>query len=893
MNGEHTQEKQALPGERRSSRARGTIAFLTNTMSDDTGQALWVGATAAAKDLDLNLITFPGRCLADPRDFQAQANILYHLVSPYSANGMMSWASSISTYVTFDENRTFHEHYHPLPVVPFGGSVDGFPCLLIDGYTGMRSAITHLIETHGCRQIAFIRGPEGHSQAQERYRAYIETLKAHGLPVDSRLITTPHHWDAQSGKEAMLLLLDERKLRPQIDLRAIAAASDVLLIGALLVLHNRGIEIPEDVRAVGFNNSTQGHVHTPPLTSVAAPFHETAYQGAEMLAEMLADKPVCAKMLVPQLVIRQSCGCVDPAVAQAATTASGESRDATLSSLLASRREEILSAMAQAVGDSSAGLDAGWAARLLDGFDGDLQSETPGLFLRELNAILRQVAARDGDASAWHNVISALRQQTASHLGGMVPRQAEDLWQQARVLISGAAERAHAHRVIRAAERAQVLRDIGAALITIFDLSGLMNMLATSLPQLGIPSCYLSLYEDPQPYRYPQPAPEYSRLVLGYNEHGRTSLEPEGRRFPTRQLMPEGLLPQDRQFCFVVEPLYFQQDQIGFVLLEQGPPEGALYETLRGQISSALKGALLLQEQQRAEQALLKERDTLQTLVAQIRQSAQNVALASEEIRNSSTQMATVTEEQASAVNQITATIQEIKTSAQQVTPRAQDVAASAGQANEAAHRGIQVVQDATLGMNVIQQKVKTLAENIQALSEQAQQIGKIIDTVSDVAQQSNILALNAAIEAAHAGELGARFRVVADEVKNLAGQSRQAARQVRTILSDIQKATALAVTASQQGTEDVNAGSELVSKTAETIDALAKVVGESAQAAEQILAGVQQQTIGLNQIAVGMNDINQAAQQSATEAQQSRNAAKNLAELAEQLKNAANRNRM
>ncbi|MEW5718568.1 MAG: substrate-binding domain-containing protein [Chloroflexota bacterium] len=830
--------------------------------------------------------------MADPRDFQAQANILYDLVNGENADGVTSWASSIGTYIPPDENRTFHERYRPLPVMPLGGSVEGFPGLLIDGYTGMRAAINHLIEMHGCRQIAFIRGPEGHSQAQERYRAYVETLEAHGLPVDAQLITPPHHWDFKSGVDAMLLLLDERKLRPHVDLQAVAAASDVLLLGALQVLHERGIQAPEEVSAIGFNNSAQGQVHTPSLTSVAAPFREMAYQGVAMLAEMMAGKHINAKMLVPQLVIRQSCGCVDPAITQAAVVAQGQIQGATLTSILVSRRAEILSAMEQAAGESSANLDASWVTRLLDGFDGELKGGSPGLFLRELNGVLRQVAASGSDVSAWHNVISALRTQAASCLDGAAPRQAEDLWQQARVLISGVMERAQAHRAMQAAERAQVLREIGAALITIFELSGLMDMLATSLPKLGIPSCYLSLYENPQPYRYPQSAPEYSRLVLGYNEHGRIALEPEGRRFPTRHLAPEGMLPYDRQFSIVVEPLYFQQEQIGFVLLEQGPRDGTIYETLRGQISSALKGALLLQKQRQAEEALLKERDTLKMLVVQIQQSAKNVASASEAIRASSTQMATVTEEQASAVNQITATVQEIKTSAAQVTQRAQGVAASAEHAAEAAHGGIQVVKDATLGMKVIQQKVKTIAENIQALAEQAQQIGKIIDTVSDVAEQSNILALNAAIEAAHAGELGARFRVVADEVKNLAGQSRQAARQVKTILGDIQKATALAVTATQQGTVDVNAGSALVSKTAETIDALAKVVEESAQAAEQILAGVQQQTIGLDQIAVGMNDINQAAQQSAAEAQQSRNAAKNLAELAEQLKSAASQYR-
>ena len=129
-------------------------------------------------------------------------------------------------------------------------------------------------------------------------------------------------------------------------------------------------------------------------------------------------------------------------------------------------------------------------------------------------------------------------------------------------------------------------------------------MLAENLPRLGIPSCYLALYENPQPYQYPQPAPEWSRLELAYTDKGRIQLEPDGLRFPSRQLVPKGMLPQDRQYSLVVMPLYFQENQIGFVLFEAGPHEGMVYRTLCTQISSALQGALLLREREQVEVAL-------------------------------------------------------------------------------------------------------------------------------------------------------------------------------------------------------------------------------------------------------------------------------------------------
>jgi methyl-accepting chemotaxis protein len=279
--------------------------------------------------------------------------------------------------------------------------------------------------------------------------------------------------------------------------------------------------------------------------------------------------------------------------------------------------------------------------------------------------------------------------------------------------------------------------------------------------------------------------------------------------------------------------------------------------------------------------------DGLKGMAGQTQQGVVNMTSATAQILASSTQMASMTREQASAVNQITSTVAEIKTSAEQVAERAQSVAEGATQAAQVAQQGAQAANDSLSGMEDIRGKVEAIAENILALSEKTQQIGEIIDTVSDIAGQSNILALNAAIEAAQAGEAGKGFSVVADEVRSLSEQSRQAAGQVKVILGDIQKATNLAVMTTEQGTKGVQAGSELVSRTAQTIGELEKVVARSAQAAQQIVAGVKQQTIGLDQIAIGIGDINQAAQQSATGATQSQKAAQDMMQLAELLKQA------
>ncbi len=74
----------------------------------------------------------------------------------------------------------------------------------------MRALLTHLIQEHGFKRLAFIRGPEEHYYAQERYRAYLDTLQSYNLPLIPELVTRPLRWE--SGAEAVQILLDERGL---------------------------------------------------------------------------------------------------------------------------------------------------------------------------------------------------------------------------------------------------------------------------------------------------------------------------------------------------------------------------------------------------------------------------------------------------------------------------------------------------------------------------------------------------------------------------------------------------------------------------------------------------------------------------------------------------------
>ncbi|MBI9049185.1 MAG: substrate-binding domain-containing protein [Anaerolineaceae bacterium] len=568
---------------------RFTLGFLFASLHTGASRVIWPSLLAAAERHNINLICFPGGRLQAADSFEIQRNAIFDLASINRLNGLITWSSSLGGVLGPAEIKAFHERYHSLPMVSLAQFMEGMPTVSVDSYLGMRALLSHLIHEHGFKRLAFIRGPEGHYYAQERYRAYLDALHSFDIPLAPQLITSPLPWEA--GADAIALLLDERGLVPGKDFDAIVAVSDLMALWALKSLQARGYEVPTDIAVTGFNNSVEEKLATPPLTTVDLPFKEQGAKAMDVLLQQLNGESVPALITLPsELVVRQSCGCPSAAINLATALPSTNNNKMSLSEIHAGCLKEIKTTL-----HFDEQKTQHWVKPILSGFIQAIESSSD-TFLSELNIALDDAMQENFDIILWQNALSILRVWCLRYFPSKDYTKLECLLSQARVVVEEAIQRSQSYHQWKQDREAANLQEINRALLTTFDVKHLTDVLAEQLPLLGIPSVYFVTYEKPTN----AVVPDTANLLLAYTDHQRADIEPTGRSFSTELIIPEEFLPKNRRYSLVVEPLYFQNKSLGYVVFEIGPHNGDTYELLRNTLSSALQGALLFEEIQRA-----------------------------------------------------------------------------------------------------------------------------------------------------------------------------------------------------------------------------------------------------------------------------------------------------
>ena len=278
-----------------ASRRTNTIGLLISDIGGDFFSPMLRGIEAGARENGLSLLIYAtqGQGLG--------GSARPHPLGEHNTDGVLVFVDGVPE----TELARFDEIGFPVVLIhrssPTGLDI---PCVTIENKLGAQTLVDHLIEVHGYRRIAFLTGQEGHEDSHWREIGYRDSLAAHSIPYEPRLVA-PGYFDRERARVAT-----RDWLQQELELDAIFAADDESAIGVLVALHEAGIHVPDEVAVVGFDDITLARYLSPPLTTVRAPTEQVGREAMTQLTRRIRGEDVEPLVLLPtDLVIRQSCGC--------------------------------------------------------------------------------------------------------------------------------------------------------------------------------------------------------------------------------------------------------------------------------------------------------------------------------------------------------------------------------------------------------------------------------------------------------------------------------------------------------------------------------------------------------------------------------------------------------
>lgn len=560
-------------------RARRRVALLMDAIEDDYQAAVVRGAAGAAQQAGVGLWCLAGGVIAnDANDPRGVRNFLFDLPRPGDFDGILALSGSLSSHLGIAAFSEWLKRFRGVPIVSVGVEIAGYQSVIAEGASGMTEVLTHLIQQHNHRRIAFVRGPTTSFEAEERFAAYRAVLARFAIAEDARLILQGN-WLRESGALAVRALFDERGMAVDA-VSAIACANDYMAVGAMDALRERGIAIPTSVAVTGFDDGEVGKCAVPPLTTVQQPTEAMGRDGMRrLLAVMNGEAEAHVTRLPTTIVERRSCGCSKAATLLTKPNLGRVGR--SLEAAVLERRTLIFAELSRSARGSFVGAGPRWEERLVTALLADLRSRNEA-FLSVLDQLMAGLQAAGGDIAQVQPTLSTLRRVlhdcASSDLDSLA--HIDNLLDAARELVGEWVARGEMLRRMEVLEFSRDLWRVSGSLLRQAEGAHQRSSFEDGLRRLGFTSLSLGIFEEPGR------ASERCRLLAAFEPTNRPMLQPH---FASSDLSVPGVFDHERD-PLLVQALAYEGEPIGILTVPLGGFQTSLYEQMRETLAIGLRG---------------------------------------------------------------------------------------------------------------------------------------------------------------------------------------------------------------------------------------------------------------------------------------------------------------
>jgi DNA-binding LacI/PurR family transcriptional regulator/signal transduction histidine kinase len=578
------------------------IAFILDCM--DAGNvyqlSLLEGVLSALPEQGVELTVVVGgpvgNYVLDPHS--DERNKIYELITKDRFEGIIV-ATTIGTFASHERLSRYFAQYDGIPIVFLGAGPPDSYQILVDSRKGMEAIVRHFVREHHRQRIAFITGPEGNSEAEARFQAYRSVLIEAGLPFDPDLVYHGHFM-AQDGMKAIVAFLDERK----VSFDSIIASNDQMALSAIQQLDRRGVQIPSQIAAAGFDDTMEASSSLPALTTVRQPFQLMAKKVFEKIIALIDGSSAArTEMVPPELIIRQSCGCLS-GYDRKEKPASGQFDWSDAEVFFKSQKTFFLQELENISVRPHAEADKKEAEDLFDSLFHHLLFGQVESLMAMIYRTLSTAAKRNADMVFFQEALN-LAQKLFSPLltPGPMLEEAENNFHTAQMIAKDIQIAQKKREILEGLRHREQVSIMSETLANIVEIPQLSEMIYTIFPVRSIRNFLLAEYVPGDEGMEKASLIAFIKDGIGYR--GEAIVYPPAALFPRDDLMFDSKV-------YFIFPLLCQGTRLGYVIFDDDEGKRTSYFTLARDLAKSLFMCHLIQKRKDAEENLRFRNQELQ-----------------------------------------------------------------------------------------------------------------------------------------------------------------------------------------------------------------------------------------------------------------------------------------